>query len=852
MKTKSRIFIVLLALVMTLSSFTACGKPREFSVSFVVDNEIISVIKTNSNGNVELPTNPSKNGFTFGGWFLDEGVWQQEFTSQTTVTKDVSVYAYLYATEYVATFMADGVVVDTRTFTVNDTVIDNLPQVPVKKGWIGQWEGYTLGTQNITINAEYSIDMNGLVANVVDGTILNNLVNNFLHDGVDSLSTYLPVNMDGKETDYSKPKAVELSWENNTGVNISEYVVSVSETEDFENALTYTTSETSVNVKNLKAGTKYFWKVVAGEVESIVNSFVTEKNAPRLIDVDGVTNFRDLGGYATGAGTSIPQGLVYRCATVAHITDAGKETVKELGIKTEIDLRSTSENGGKVTGDASVMGEDVNYVFCPIGYSAINWGLDITDDKKQALQDVFNVLADANNYPVVFHCSAGADRTGFIAYAIKAILGVTEDEIIEDYLLTNFSKQNLTEPRYVSGLSKFTGMVKEQSGTTLPEQMENYLKNVWGISAQSIESIKTNLKTDIDVSDWNTYVSPEEFNYTIKVYKDGLDCTQDFTLPELKTKAYAIKDISSWANENVPEGYELDEVNSILKQRISADSIEFVVHYLVDDSILIADITSEFEFSTVPSGIIVDASYGRRGKYKEDHNALSGYRATEGFVDISAYQGKTLKITMVAKTGYGLVFYDEALEPAAHIKAEWCNANTVGELGSQRIVKIDIPVGAKYVRTTYLKTSNLPFKAEIVQSKEKILTSEFVFGTTPQAVLVNASYGRRGAIKTDYTNLSGHRASGFVDVSAYQGMTLQITMVNRGVGYGLAFYDVAEEPAAHINAAWCFAYTEGNTGDQAVVEIVIPEGAKYVRTTYLSAPDMEFSAIVLLNDIENA
>ena len=55
-------------------------------------------------------------------------------------------------TEYTITFVADGAVVGTYTYTETDKTISE-PSVPVREGYMGIWEDYTLTTGNITVNA---------------------------------------------------------------------------------------------------------------------------------------------------------------------------------------------------------------------------------------------------------------------------------------------------------------------------------------------------------------------------------------------------------------------------------------------------------------------------------------------------------------------------------------------------------------------------------------------------------------------------------------------------------------------------------------------------------------------------
>ena len=137
--------------------------------------------------------------------------------------------------------------------------------------------------------------------------------------------------------DETFPLSVKFVWEcEKIGTLI------LSETDDFSE---YKTSrgDKICTVINLKAGTRYFWKVKCGKEESDVFSFETENILPRWIYVDGLTNIRDCGGWMTDSGKKVKQGLIYRGSELnSHVTvtNAGLKTMREdLKIKTVLDIR---------------------------------------------------------------------------------------------------------------------------------------------------------------------------------------------------------------------------------------------------------------------------------------------------------------------------------------------------------------------------------------------------------------------------------------------------------------------------------------------------------------------------------
>lgn len=294
---------------------------------------------------------------------------------------------------------------------------------------------------------------------------------------------------DGKK-ELSKPQSVCFKW--NSSDNIGSFTVSISENSDMKNSICYYTNENSIYIDNFKVGTKYYWTVSANGITSQTASFTTEELCPRNINVDGVTNVRDLGGRVTDKGTKTNQGLIYRCGRLnessaetvnIEITEDGIKTMRNLlGIKTEIDLRKVSDGEtGEIT--ASPLGSDVNYVNCPMG-----WQGDIFVDNKDEIIHLFNVLSDRNNYPIIFHCNIGTDRTGMVAYLLNALAGVSEEDIMTDYLFSNFG--NIGGSRKESNVLKsgYYKAVSEADGNTLSEKTYNALQNL-GVPKSQLDNV---------------------------------------------------------------------------------------------------------------------------------------------------------------------------------------------------------------------------------------------------------------------------------------------------------------------------------------------------------------------------
>ena len=126
-----------------------------YTVTFDVQGGSAVASQTvNSGSAVEAPANPTKEGYIFSGWKLNGAVY--DLTSP--VTGDITLVAEWVEDvpeTHTVTFMADDAVVNTVTFSEGDTSVTE-PAVPAKAGYTGAWEAYTLGTEDITVNAVYT------------------------------------------------------------------------------------------------------------------------------------------------------------------------------------------------------------------------------------------------------------------------------------------------------------------------------------------------------------------------------------------------------------------------------------------------------------------------------------------------------------------------------------------------------------------------------------------------------------------------------------------------------------------------------------------------------------------------
>lgn len=279
----------------------------------------------------------------------------------------------------------------------------------------------------------------------------------------------------------SKPKGYQINFDNPDHNMYAVYLES-----DIDNRSYACDSETFI-FNNLYLDTLYHYEIRKDGHVYYQGDFQTTDTAPRNIDVEGVTNFRDLGGHKTSNGKLSKQGMIYRSAKFnsngsdeALITDKGRDVViDELKIKAEIDLREDYNNeNGHLT--ESVIDELVKYYAVPMRYDGT-----IIAINDQAIIDLFDIISEPSNYPFIFHCSIGTDRTGMVGFILNALLEVRVEEIYRDYLFSNFG--NIGGSRDTSAIDRYIAIVSTYKGDTLKEQMISYLNHI-GVDTSKINS----------------------------------------------------------------------------------------------------------------------------------------------------------------------------------------------------------------------------------------------------------------------------------------------------------------------------------------------------------------------------
>lgn len=170
----------------------------------------------------------------------------------------------------------------------------------------------------------------------------------------------------------------------------------------------------------------------------------------RFLNIQKVYNLRDLGGYLAADGKTVKWGQAFRAGDLHLLDDAGRLFLSEIPLKTIIDFRSQAE--AQAAPDPLI--DSVNKkISLPVSDGDLDVlkavetrpGQDLLKEANRLMardcQETFGrflaVAAEDDSPPLIFHCSAGKDRTGFAAMLFLAALGVSYSTIIADYLLSN-------------------------------------------------------------------------------------------------------------------------------------------------------------------------------------------------------------------------------------------------------------------------------------------------------------------------------------------------------------------------------------------------------------------------------
>jgi protein-tyrosine phosphatase len=247
----------------------------------------------------------------------------------------------------------------------------------------------------------------------------------------------------------------------------------------------------------------------------------------RLLPMDKIINFRDLGGYETIDGKRVQWGKVFRSANLGRSSENDLNFLKSLGIRLVCDLRLAKEMAKR----PDRLPEGVRFLHIPaaeedpVNAKKILFNSQHLEDiflhgyyKSQLIDDgakvfgrLIKLVSNTANLPLVLHCNAGKDRAGIAAALILLAIGVPEKTVVEDYTLSNLNVEYMlrsvahnyrhmrwfrlrvehfypliaTPPRMMENSIKH---IHERYGS-----IERYLLNAAGLENQDLRNLRQNL-----------------------------------------------------------------------------------------------------------------------------------------------------------------------------------------------------------------------------------------------------------------------------------------------------------------------------------------------------------------------
>jgi protein-tyrosine phosphatase len=205
---------------------------------------------------------------------------------------------------------------------------------------------------------------------------------------------------------------------------------------------------------------------------------MTARWAPsRLVALDGAVNVRDIGGYRTSDGLQVTRGRLFRGDTLSQLSGPDVERLDRLGLRTVIDFRTPGE---VLLAGTDLLPFGIEFVRLPVGGGdlgsvyeliasgdhqrqrrelgdgraaslmvEINRGFVADARQREAFGAALRLVCSPGRLPLLYHCTSGKDRTGWMTAIVLTALGVPREMVLRDYLLSNdFHRTEYQKLRY--------------------------------------------------------------------------------------------------------------------------------------------------------------------------------------------------------------------------------------------------------------------------------------------------------------------------------------------------------------------------------------------------------------------
>ncbi|MFJ8075784.1 tyrosine-protein phosphatase [Streptomyces sp. NPDC096176] len=254
-----------------------------------------------------------------------------------------------------------------------------------------------------------------------------------------------------------------------------------------------------------------------------------------------VANLRDLGGTPLPGGRSVRSGLLFRSGQLDRMDAASDPAVAALGIRTVVDFRTRQEREARpdrvpedgrllladvladlvasgrmpaaarlrqLLADPAVAEQELGGGRGPEMFGAVYRAFVTTNSARASYRAFLNEVADPDFGPLLFHCTAGKDRTGWAATIVLTLLGATPETVEAEYMSVNAAVREafapLVEGYTVQGGQPETalaiiGVLPDYLGAALDEvdarygSMEKYVREGLGVTAEALARIRERL-----------------------------------------------------------------------------------------------------------------------------------------------------------------------------------------------------------------------------------------------------------------------------------------------------------------------------------------------------------------------
>ncbi len=411
----------------------------------------------------KLPT-PTRSGYTFKGWFTKQS-GGDKVTSSTVIKSNITIYAQWNKTS--TTVAVTSITLDKNSLNLKEKETYTLKVTIIPSSATDKT--ITWSSSNTSVA---TIDKNGKVTGVKAGTATITAKSN---NGKAATCKVTVTKQSGQTIPPTQSgKSIEImnSAANDYKKNIKEKTITDPKTEKAYIEDIYTKHNCSKNtcwwpnnsittltgeIKVYDQNNNYLLKIDSSKLANVLipgNSYylkngnttehiIVNKNAYRMIKVDGIPNIRDLGGMSASGGT-IKYGLLYRGSNPNRNGSVAASVFKQIGINMIVDLRrddTTELKAKKQKEDISPLKDNkITKVTKGVNSypSSRSTGYKSGDQlNRVAVRYIMERIVNGNK--IYYHCAVGKDRTGTVSYLIGAILGADSNSLLKDYSLSYLS-----------------------------------------------------------------------------------------------------------------------------------------------------------------------------------------------------------------------------------------------------------------------------------------------------------------------------------------------------------------------------------------------------------------------------